>query len=210
MRKLHTVVVMLLVVLLSCPAFSATNKSYIIGSVRNEMYTNLSLGARAYFGENWRISSLEEIAEDNGVTLSEYPTLGELTNGNMPIFYAAAEDGMANISVMVINLGVMGSEVVSKSVNELIDFLIKYASESFSQTYESMGFNGFKMKRADVKFLGKKYPGVTINAKMKGINVYVKQAICIKGEYSYHITATSAGLDITDKLLAMFRKYGSR
>ena len=208
MRKLYAVSAV--IVLLLCQSAFAADESYIIGRVRNGTYTNQSLGARAYFGENWIISSLKEIAEDNGVTLSDSPTLSELTNGDMPVFFAKATDGTANISVMVINLGVMGSEVVSKSVNELIDLLIKYSSESFSRAYEAMGFKGFKMKRANVKFLGKKYPGVTVNAQLEGINVYVKQAICIKGEYSYHITATSAGLDMTDKLLAMFRRTGSR
>ncbi|MBQ7170113.1 MAG: hypothetical protein IJR63_09470 [Synergistaceae bacterium] len=207
MRKFRAVLIVL--ALLLCQSAFAADESYIIGRVRNGMYTNQSLGVRAYFGENWKILSRREIARLNGVVMSASPTLAELTNGKVPSFCAVTADNTAIVTIEITNLGVMGSAVVSESVNEELDALIRQISGKLSQAYSEMGYTDVKIDRANVTFTGRKYPGIIVTAKAKGVPLYQKQAVCIKGEYCYQVTATSTRLDITDKLLGMFRRTGS-
>ncbi|MBR0256417.1 MAG: hypothetical protein IJQ58_01655 [Synergistaceae bacterium] len=200
----------LVVVTLLCSSLFAADDSYVLGRVRNGTYTNQQLGMRAYFSENWRILSREEIAQLNGVDPSAPQTMQSFKDGTLPFFYAMSEDGLAHVLISLANLGVMGNAVSPRESEKALDEAVKQFSDSFVDSFREMRLVGAKIKRSKQSIAGKKYPGFNASAKMKGVDVYMKGALCHRDEYLYGIVAMSFSHDITDKLLGMFRKTGIR
>ena len=82
------------------------------GQIENGLYTNHAMGARAYFGENWRILSPEEIAVTMNLVKSSSKSLKELMEqGQMPSFLAVANDESADVNIVITKFSI--SESVS-------------------------------------------------------------------------------------------------
>ena len=194
-------------VLLLCNSAFAADNSYIFGRTSNGHYTNQTLGVKAYFSENWRVLSREEIAQLYGISS---PNPKSFTNGEMPFFYAMSNEGLAHVMILLANLGVMGNAVSSKESDKILNREIDQFSKSFVDSFKEAGMTEVKIKRATQSFAGKKYPGFTISAKMQGVDVHAKGVLCHKGEYLYCVLPMSLGSDITDALFGMFRRTAAR
>ena len=201
----------LIVVTLLCSQLAAADNSYVLGRISNGTYTNHQLGVRAYFSENWKILSREEIATLYGLNPSASSTLEMFRNGKTPFFYAMSTDGLAHVTIALSNLGVMvGNAITPKESKKALEEAAQALTEIFTKSFSEMGFTGTKAKRISVSLAGRKYTGFSITGKMQGVDVYQKAAICHKGEYIYCVSAMSFTHDITDKLLAMFKSTGGR
>ena len=184
-----------------------SDDAYIIGEVKDRIYTNRALGVEAYFADNWRIISREDIAKIMGIAVSNSPTLEELTQGNVPVFLVAAKDGMTNINIVVVKMGAQMIDLLADPDSVFMDIYMGGATQGVSKSYTEMGMKDFTVERIKTTFIGSEHPGVFSTVKLNpSITQYQKQVMCFSGEYAFTLTATSIGSDKTDDLLAMFRK----
>ena len=201
----------LIVVTLLCSQLAAADNSYVLGRISNGTYTNHQLGVRAYFSENWKILSQEEIAQLYGLNSSASSTLESFRNGKTPFFYAMSTDGLSHVMISLGNLGVtVGNALTSKESKKALEEATQQLTEMYTKSYSEMGLTNAKAKQMNVSLAGSKYPGFSVSGKTQGVDVYQKAALCHKGEYVYCVSAMSLGYDIRDKLLSMFKRTGSR
>lgn len=199
--------VMAVCLVVCCPVFAAdSDNAYIIGEVKDGVYTNRAMGAEAHFGDDWYIMSREEIAMVMGITTSLSPTLEELTNGNTPVFYAIMRNGQANLNITIANIGSAG-KLLTDPDSVFMNIFMENVSQNLAKVYTEMGAENFKLTRIKTSFLGSEYPGFYMTSTInKSVTQYQKQVFCIKGEYEFIVTSSSTVNDITDDALAMFRK----
>ena len=193
-----------------CPAYAdESDYTQITGEIKDGLYINRTLGAEAYFDENWRVLSRKDIATLTGAAASDSPALEELTSGAMPVFCVSTKDGRANINITVIHLGVSAS-LLSDPDSVFMDMFAESARNGAANVLTEMGIKDFTAERMKTSFLGEEYHSVYSTSKLNGfINQYQKLVICIRGEYSITVTATSLGRDAIDEMLSMFRRIGS-
>ncbi len=182
-----------------------------IGKVQGETYINKVMGARAYFSkDNWKILTQEEIFKSQAEMRSKSKNLEELlsNSNNATIFYVATHDSMANINIVASNMGIMAHKI--KKDSEIKDFVKQMTSglkEQLYRAYKDFGCENIEMKNTAINFIGKNCYGADIIVTLNnGVEMYQKQVYCIADEYCYIVTATSVIADITDDLLAMFKK----
>ncbi len=83
---------------LCCPVYGVeSGGEYLSGEFRDGVYTNLALGAEAKLGSEWTALSHREIAAlDSAATKlmadSSSPSLEELMNAELPVFYVMKPD----------------------------------------------------------------------------------------------------------------------
>ena len=201
----------IIVVTLLCSQVFAADQSYVFGSMRNGTYTNQQLGVKAYFSENWRILSHEEIARLNAFDPSASSTMEKYKTGEIPFFYAMSTDNLAHVMIFLVNLGVMGGNAMTpKESKQAIDDAAQELTKMITTSLNEAGFTDVKSKSVNVSLAGSKYAGFSTSGKKQGVDMYQKAAICHKDEYLYCVSAMSIMNDITDKLLAMFKRTGSR
>lgn len=181
------------------------SKTEIYGEVKDGVYRNKTLGAEAYFSENWQIFSREQIAALMGNAAESSETLRNMEGVQTPTFYAASTDGLANINIVVNNIGVIGHMMTPEYEKTAADEIFKNAADNIKKIYSEMGVEESDLKQTEVNFTGRKHHGFYYSSKTKGVSMYQKQVVCFRGEYMYMITATSVVADITDNLLGMFK-----
>ena len=203
MRKIYLSVIILVLVFLNASSLYCAGNSDIYGEIKGGSYTNKTLGAGAYFGENWRILSSEEIESVMGSASSVSPTLKD-QEPQIPSFYAAAKDGSANINIVVTNMGVLGRAITQEREKEFADQIIDNIADTLKKVFYEMGAKDYKLKKIDINFLGSKNYGMYCVSEINGVKMYQKEIILPRGEYAYMLTVTSLFFDITDDLLNMF------
>ena len=205
MRKIYLSLIILVLVFVNVSSLYAAGNSDIYGEFKNGVYTNKILGAEAYFSENWRILSSEEIEKIMGAVSSKSSTLKD-QNPQIPSFYAAAKDGSANINIVITNMGVMGRAITPERTKEFVDQVLDNIAGTLEKIFSELGAEDYKNEKISVNFLGSKNYGMYSVSEVNGVKMYQKEIILPRGEYAYMLTATSIFFDITDDLLNMFHK----
>lgn len=205
-RALLPAVLVCFIACFSAYAFGSEDV-YILGETKDEIYTNFALGIEGNFA-GWRILSSKEIAALLGSASSSSPTFEQYTNGSVPVFAAVAGDGFTNVNIVITHLGAETVKLLSDPDGTFMDIFMDRSAQGLRQANAEMGADDLSVERVKARFAGEDYPGLFMQARFKSIVQYQKQAICIKGEYQYTITATCIGKDITDDVLAVFRKAG--
>ena len=96
---------------------------------------------------------------------------------------------------------------IFKSPKSFTSKVIDRELATLPQLLTDTGAENLKFKRINMNFLGSKHYGVHVSYKLNGLSSYQKRIFLISGEYVYIVTAACRQKDITDNLLAMFKKY---
>ena len=201
MRKIFLFVFIFCVTVFALsPKSEAKFEDDIRGTVKNGIYTNKIIKIKARFNDDWKILSQKEIAEIMGFAQSASPTLKELTGGTMPIFYAITKDGVANVNIVLNDVG------EARPTDTVIKMGLKSAIKDIKKMFSEMGLKTSDYEVVHMKFLGQDCLGITGKASNERMAMYQKQVVFFAGDYSCNISATSIGADITDEILEIFSR----
>ena len=200
-------------IMLCCSVCAAdTDKAYITGEIKDGTYTNRAIGVEVHFDDNWRVLSMKEIAALDASALKSIenvssPTLEELTNGDLPVLYVTTENFADTINITVTNIGAgVGDFLADPDSRAFLDGMMEDMAKSMREANSAMGVNS-TVNTIRVNFAGAERAGLSIKTMVTETKpMYQKQIMCFKGEYLFQVTVNSKNRDITDELLAMFRK----
>ena len=200
-------------IMLCCSVCAAeTDKAYITGEIKDGTYTNRAIGVEVHFDDNWRVLSMKEIAALDSSALKSIenvssPTLEELTNGDLPVLYVTTENFADTINITVTNIGAgVGDFLADSDSRAFLDGMMEDMAKSMREANSAMGVNS-TVNTIRVNFAGAERAGLSIKTMVTETKpMYQKQIMCFKGEYLFQVTVNSKNRDITDELLAMFRK----
>ena len=200
-------------IMMCCSVCAAeTDKAYITGEIKDGTYTNRAIGVEVHFDDNWRVLSMKEIAALDSSALKSIenvssPTLEELTNGDLPVLYVTTENFADTINITVTNIGAgVGDFLAVPDSRAFLDGMMEDMAKSMREANSAMGVNS-TVNTIRVNFAGAERAGLSIKTMVTETKpMYQKQIMCFKGEYMFQVTVNSKNRDITDELLAMFRK----
>ena len=213
MKRFCCVLAVAVCLAVMCPAFASdSDYTYLTGKFEDGVYTNQTLGAEAHFGGNWHalsrkdIAALDAAASQSMANLS-YPTLEELTNGELPVFYVVTNDFSDRVYISISNVGAVFVDFMTNpDIKAVADGIIKDIADGIVKNNADMGLES-EGKAIRMNFLGAEQPGLYIKTTVdKRATMYQKQIMCFKDKYQFIITVESMRRDITDELLAMFKK----
>lgn len=173
-----------------------------IGSVNGGVYENKFIGIGCELDSNWTYSSKEELAGMVNLTAESF-TDEEFKNQmlNADLFYdmmAASSDGLANMNIVIQNIGVLYGTVLD--IDTYIDMNIDQAPAQMTQA----GFSNIKCEKVNVSFAGSEVPAIYMTSIIQGIECYQLLVPIKQGNYIANVTFTSFMEDITGTLAGYF------
>ena len=199
--------------MMSCPVCAAeTDKAYITGGIKDGIYTNHAIGVKVHFDDNWHVLSMKDIAALDASALKSIenlssPTLEELTDGDIPVLYVVTDNFADSINITVTNIGAgIGDFLADPDSRAILDDMMEDMAKSMREANSAMGLDS-TVNTIRVNFAGSARAGLSVKTMVTETRpMYQKQIMCFKGEYMFQVTVNSKNRDITDELLAMFRK----
>lgn len=173
-----------------------------MGSYENGTYVNEFLGISCALDDSWVLASAEEMAQLQGMSaelVTDEDLAKQLENsGSSMVFYAAADDGLVTMNIMVENLGILyGMALDEKSYLEL-------SGDALPTALESMGFENVTLEMTSVSFLGSEQAAARIHGSFSGVDFYELLIPRKVGTYMSILTVASYYEDITGDLAGMF------
>lgn len=170
-----------------------------IGIIQGNSYVNILMGFGCTVEDGWTFASREEIAQMCGVTVDilDQAELSSAIDEGMYDMAAFAADSMANVNVVIQDMGLLGAAVEEK---ELVDQVLGQMEQLFS----SMGYSDVKSEARTIDFIGGEHAGIYTTATINSIDFYQCQVEYKAGTHVASITVTSYGEDVTADILAWF------
>lgn len=173
-----------------------------MGTYENGTYTNEFLGISCAMDNSWTLATAEEMAQIQGMS-AELVTDEDLarqleSSGSSMVFYAAADEGLVTMNIMVENLGILyGLALDEESYLEL-------SGDSLPTALESMGFENVTQEMTTVQYLGSEHVALRVHGSFSGVEFYELLIPRKVGTYMSILTIASYVNDITADLAGMF------
>lgn len=195
----------LLFMLVILSAFTCESYAYDLADIYGEMkegrYTNKVLGAEAYFGESWNITSREELSIRMRKAAGSSSFLGELKDAAETSLIFIASD-KKRTSGVIIGFAEIETESSDKFAEKIIDGINRNSPKLFSE----MGITDYTCENITADFLDSECPGVMAVLMYGNAVLYQKEIIYVTGRYCFVLNASSLNYNETDKILLMFQK----
>ncbi len=177
-------------------------EEFQIGEMNGGVYTNEFLGIGCALDGNWVYYSDEQMAELNGLvqeTITDEEVLEAMKNSDSFYdMYAAADDGLVSINVVVENLGVLYGFTLDEA--GYIDMSI----ESVESIIPDLGLTDYTLETHTLPLAGKERQALRLAGNMSGVPFY-EEIVCIKrGNYMAVVTMSSAVEDVTQNVASLF------
>lgn len=218
MKKLTAMFLALMLILSLCacgdkdvsgtvsPQEEQTDTDFQLGVTTGGKYENAFLGIGCTLDDSWTFASQEELAQMVGTTADMFDNeeyAEQMKNTDM--FYdmfAAADDGLVNINVVIQNMGLLYGAALSE------ERYIELSLENLDEQMSSAGFTLEGSETGTVTFAGQERSGLHVSCTYQGISYYCQQIYIKQGNYMSVITLASFYEDITESMLDYFYAVG--
>ena len=180
--------------------------TFNIGSTDGGTYTNDYLGIGCKLDETWTFYDEKQLADLNGVVVDSIDNkeladkYSESLESGKTVFdmYATSSDGLAQINIVIENLGVIYGNTIDESS------YVDLSMDTLKETLDSAGMTNTTVEKISIDCAGATRSGFAASGESEGIAIYEK-GICIKkGNYMAIITVSSYTQDTTDTLASLF------
>ena len=177
-----------------------------LGVTTGGKYENKFLGIGCSLDDSWTFASQEELAQMVGTTADMFDDekyAEQMKNIDMFYdMYAAADEGLVTINVVIQNLGVLYGAAISEE---------KFIELSLEGLDEQLGSAGFVLQGSEVgtmTFAGEERTALHISCTYQDVPYYCQQIIIKQGEYMSIITLASFYEDNTASMVDYFYAVG--
>ena len=184
-------------------------KEFSLGTIENNIYTNVYAGWGCAFGEGWSFAdaaALQQLPEDVQ-TLIDGSEMGEVLPEYSQIFDLAAENVDNYLAVNIVCTAISEAEqalYASMTEEETIDATLENR-DMILESYIQAGMEVESIEKCQVTFLGQTHFGIHTIAYSGEIPIYMVQVMdYTQGTYGVTLTATSYLEDNTQAVLEMF------
>ncbi len=174
---------------------------FSLGETAANTYKNDFLGISCTLPEGWTFYTDEQIMQLNNLVgdIAGEELASKLENANIIYdMYATNEGGYCNMNVNLEKL----------SAAQLLKLDIKKSLESqfdgIKSSYQNMGYTDIVLAYEKITVDGKEFDGITINAKIQGVNFYSTVFCFKKGTYLANVTIACLQTDKIDTILDYF------
>lgn len=177
-----------------------SDEGFEIGTMSGSVYKNEFLGITAAFGSEWHLYSEQECKDLNEQVLGSVTGDYAEQLKNADYFYdmmADIEEKGYSVNVIMQNMGLQAALTDIKAS-------LEQSGEQLKTGYANMGYTDITYDIIKAQFVGKKYDGALLTAKIGDTCFYMKQVLFMKGKYAVSISVGTLGADDCDKILDMF------
>lgn len=177
-----------------------------LGITTGGKYENAFLGIGCSLDDSWTFAGQEELAQMVGTTADMFDNedyAEQMKNTDM--FYdmfAAANEGLVTINVVIQNMGVLYGAALSE------EKYIELSLEDLDEQLESAGFILQGNEVGTISFAGEERTALHISCTYMDVPYYCQQIYIKQGNYMSVITLASFYEDITESMVDYFYAVG--
>lgn len=174
---------------------------FSLGTATNNTYTNAFLGMSCTLPAEWVFYTDEQILEINNIVgdVVDEDIAERLENADIIYdMFATYETEGSSINVNLEKLSAL--QLISLDIKQILEAQI----DTIKTAYENMGYTDTNVAYEKITVDGKEFDGLTITAKILGIDFYATIFAFAKGNYLANVSICSIETDKTDAILSYF------
>lgn len=170
-----------------------------VGTISGNTYTNTFFGMGCTLDSTWTVADQAQMMEIFGVAEDLLSDAALDSDGMAYSFYAAKEDGLTTLNIVLENLGMVYGMLLDEQG------YVETAVKQLPATFEALGMTNVSTEITTLSFAGGNHAAIKLSGDLYGITFY-ETLVCVKqGSYIAVVTAASYYEDTTGDILALFQ-----